>query len=143
MAGAAQAQTGPYALLGAGRSDFKVDCSDASACDKSGSAFQAIGGYRFAPGWAQVVRFFVDLNPKGGLTGRLLLASVKPDGRARRGSLVSNVSDSSANLYFGLAVGYNFSKSFGTELGFLRTSGEIDGENGDLTAITLSARFAF
>ena len=171
VAGAAQAQAGPYALLGGGRSDFKVDCSDTSACDKSGSAFQAIGGYRFAPGWAlegvsvsfgkttattggigvQVKgaalgaggAFFVDLNPNWGLTGRLGLASVKLDGRARLGSLISNVSDNSANLYVGLAVGYNFSKSFSTELGFLRTSGEIDGENGDLTAITLSARFAF
>ena len=70
-------------------------------------------------------------------------ASVKLDGRARLGSLVSNVSDSSANLHFGLAVGDNFSRSFGTELGFLRTSGEIGGQNGDLGAITLSARFSF
>ena len=91
--------------------------------------------------------FFVDLNPTWSLTGRLGLARVKLDSRARLGRLVSNVSDSSANLHFGLAVGFNFSKSFGTERGFLRTSGEIGGEiggqNGDLGAITLSARFAF
>ena len=37
----------------------------------------------------------------------------------------------------------NFSKTFGTELGYLRTRGEIEGDKGDLSAITLSARFTF
>ena len=171
MTGAAHAQAGGYALIGGGRSDFKVDCSGTSACDKSGNALQLIGGYRFASGWALEglyanlgkttansggIRvevkgtalgaggaFFVDLNPSWMLTGRLGLASVKLDGRARLGNLVGDVSDSSANLYTGLAVGYNFSKTLGAELGYLRTSGEIEGEKGNIGALTLSARFSF
>lgn len=171
LAGAAQAQSGGYALLGGGRSDFNVDCSGTSACDKSGSALQAIGGYRFGNNWALeglYVNFgkatasdsgvnveikgtalgaggavFLDLSPSWTLTGRLGMASVKLDGRARLGSLSGNVSDSSANLYTGVAVSYNFSKSFGAELGFLRTRGEIEGEKGDISAITVSARFSF
>jgi OmpA-OmpF porin, OOP family len=170
-AGAAQAQAGGYALLGGGRSDFKVDCSGTSACDKSGSALQAIGGYRFGNNWAVeglYVNFgkatantagvgvevkgtafgaggavFLDLSPTWTLTGRLGLASVKLDGRARLGNIVGDVSDSSANLYTGVAVGYNFSKTLAAELGFLRTRGEIEGDKGDISALTVSARFSF
>jgi len=171
MAGAAHAQAGGYALLGGGRSDFKVDCSGTSACDRSGNALLAVGGYRFGNNWAveglyanfgkstansggigvEVKgmalgaggAFFVDISPSWTLTGRLGLASVKLDGRARVGNIVADVSDTSANLYTGLAVGYNFSKTLGVELGYLRTRGEIEGDKGNVGALTLSARFSF
>ena len=173
MAGASHAQAGGYALLGGGRSDFKVDCSDTSSCDKSGNALQAIAGYRFGNGFAveglyanfgkTTARFgaigveikgtalgaggafIVDLNPNWAFTGRLGMASVKLKGQARGGPFgaVGNTSDSSTNLYTGLAVAYNFSPTLGAELGYLRTRGEVEGEKGDVSAITVSARLRF
>jgi OOP family OmpA-OmpF porin len=171
LAGAAQAQAGGYMLIGGGRSDYKADCSGTTSCDNSGNALKIAGGYRFGSGWAAEglylnfgkssatfgatavelkatalgggAAFFADLGPNWGFTGRLGLASVKLKGRARLGTLVGNVSDSSANLYAGLGVNYNFTPNAGLELGFLRTNAEFEGEKGNITAFTLSARFTF
>ena len=171
LAAAAQAQASSYLLVGGGRSDFSLDCSGTSACDKSGSALQLVGGYRMASGWALEglyvnfgkstavsfginaevkatalgggAAFIVETSPNWTFTGRLGLANVKLKGRASLGSVSSGASESSTNLYTGLALSYNFSKTFGTELGYLRTRGELEGDKGDLSAITLSARFTF
>lgn len=171
LAGAAQAQAGGYLLIGGGRSDYKADCSGTTRCDNSGNALKIAGGYRFGSGWAAEglylnfgkstaafgatsvelkatalgagAVFFADLSPTWGLTGRLGLASVKLEGRARLGGVAGQVSDTTANLYAGLGVNYNFTPNAGLELGFLRTNAEFEGEKGNITAFTLSARFTF
>jgi OmpA-OmpF porin, OOP family len=170
-AGMAQAQDTGYLMLGGGRSDFNVDCTGTSSCDTSGSAFQVVGGYRLGGGWAfeglyanfgkttataggigvdikatalgAGAAYIADLGSGFGATLRLGLASVEMKGNARVGGAGGSVSDSKAQLYAGLGLSYAFSKSISTELGYLSTRGEIVGEKGNISALTLSVNFAF
>lgn len=87
--------------------------------------------------------YSADLGSGLGATVRVGLASVEMKGRARAGNAIGDISDSKAELYAGLGLSYAFSKSIGTELGYLRTQGEIAGEKGAISAITLSVSFAF
>jgi OmpA-OmpF porin, OOP family len=47
LSGAASAQV--YGVVSAGVSKHDVDCADTVSCDKSGSAFKVLGGYKFNP----------------------------------------------------------------------------------------------
>lgn len=163
-AGYAQAQGagGPYVQVGAGRSDFAIDCAGAFSCDNRANAVQVIGGYGFRGGWA-VEGLYVnfgksrlagsdlkatavgaggalrlEFGPSWALTVRLGLANVE-----MASSGFAQVNDNSANLYAGVSGGYKLGTNTSAELGILRARGEIRGDQGDITAFTVGLRFAF
>lgn len=163
--------SGGYLLLGGGRSSWDIDCSGTTACDKSGNAFQLIGGYKFGGGWAAEgivadfgktsardnigsvslkartigagVALAGNFSPDFGGTLRLGIGSVRTSGTARVGAATGSVSESKANLYAGIAVHYNFGSNAYAELGYLTTKGELEGDSGNLGNFTVSIGFRF
>lgn len=48
----------PYGVISVGASRLNVDCAGVASCDKTGTGFKVMGGYKFAPNWAGEIGYF-------------------------------------------------------------------------------------
>lgn len=135
---AAAAQT--YGLISVGASRLNVDCAGVASCDKTGTGFKVMGGYKFAPNWAAELGYFdygkakasdlgvsaeirntafgagvafhQDLATDWNAVARLGLGRVKTKISGSVSGLGSgSESDNNTQAYFGLGVGYKLSKA--------------------------------
>jgi OmpA-OmpF porin, OOP family len=129
-----------YGVISVGTARLNLDCSGATTCDKSDTAYKLIGGYKFSPNLAGEIGYFnfgkakasdavtraeisntafgggiafhQDLSPDWNFVARLGLAQVKTK---ISGSIVGlgsgSDSDNNTSLYGGLGVGYKISKT--------------------------------
>lgn len=125
-----------YGVVSVGVSRLDTDCSGISNCDKTGTAFKLLGGYRFMPNVAGELGYFdfgkatgsgsglslsvkttafgggiayhQDLSPDWNFVGRLGVASVKTKISA---SGLGSDSDTNTQAYYGLGVGYKINKT--------------------------------
>ena len=169
LSGAAAAQT--YGVIGVGTSKYDFDCTGATTCDKSGSALKLFGGYRFSPnlaleggymnfgkaraadttdsldlkvdGFGIGGAFHQDLGTNWNFVARLGLAQMKTKATATSVGLSASVSDSSAQLYGGLGLGYKLNKQMSIGGAWDFSKAEIVGEKIDVNAFTLSLTFDF
>jgi hypothetical protein len=140
---AASAQV--YGVVSVGTSRLDTDCTGIANCDKSGTAFKLLGGYKFMPNLAGELGYFdfgkakasdstMSLNVKttafgGGVAyhqdlardwnfvARLGVASVKTKvGASVVGAGSGSDSDSNAQAYYGLGVGYKLNKDMSLDL---------------------------
>lgn len=160
-----------YGTVGFGQSNTNVDCEGTTTCDRSGTAFKLMGGYKFAPnmaaelgymsfgkakaadafdsgtisnsGFGGGIAFSGDLSPNWNATARLGLLMMKT-------KLTINGesdSDSNAQLYAGLGLGYKVTKDVSID-GYIDLSNgkyEKDGfsSKGNLRAIGVGVTFGF
>lgn len=173
LAGSAFAADAPgaYLLIGGGNSHFNNDCAGTTKCDNNGNAFKFAAGWRLGNGIAieGVAQDFgkstatalgVDVELKAKLYGigaavygdfspnwtgsaRLGVGSVKMTGSGRQGTVSVSQSESSTQLYAGLAVGYRFTPTVSAELAWDSTRGKIFGETGNISALTLGIGIRF
>ena len=175
LSGAASAQT--YATVSFGSSNIKLDCAGAEVCDKSDAAFKLLGGYKFTPnvaaevgymsfGKAKIrdagesldvgvtgvgvgVAFHQDLSANWNFVGRLGLAQMKTKLDASIAGLGSGSdSDSNAQLYGGLGVGYKINKQVSIDGAWDFTKGKynkdgLDLGSGNVNAFSIGLTFAF
>jgi OmpA-OmpF porin, OOP family len=165
LSGAAAAQT--YGVISVGSSKHSVDC-EASNCDKSGTAFKLLGGYKFNPNLALEAGYMsfgkskdtfegldAELSVNGfGIGGafhqdfathwnfvaRLGLAQMKTKGSLEG---FGSISDSTAQLYGGLGVGYKLTKQMSIDAAWDFSKGELEGEKGNVNAYSIGLTFAF
>jgi len=133
-----------YGVVSAGVTRVDVDCSGASTCDKTGSGFKLMGGYKFMPNLAAEIGYFdfgkvkatapginaelkntafggglayhVDFAPSWNGVARLGLAQVKTKISGTVTGLGSaSDSDNNTALYAGLGVGYKVSKTLSVD----------------------------
>lgn len=57
MAAGASAQA-TYGVVSVGSSRLNVDCTGTTTCDKTGTAYKLLGGYKFSPNFAAEAGFF-------------------------------------------------------------------------------------
>jgi len=159
---------GVYLLAAGGTSKYDTDCTGTTTCDNTGSAFKAVGGYRFGNGIAaEVVSFnfgkaeyrasgihlelkataigagvavYSEFASNWLFTARLGAASVKMKGTVPN---VGSVSDSTTNAYAGLSVAYHVTPTVSAELGWDSTRGKVAGESGNISAFTLGLGVRF
>jgi OmpA-OmpF porin, OOP family len=140
-----------YGTAGFGQSNTNIDCEGVPTCDRSGTAFKLMGGYKFAPnmaaelgymsfgkakasdavssvsisnsGFGGGVAFTGDLSPNWTATARVGLLMMKTKLSASSGGASGSVSDDNAQLYAGLGVGYKVAKDVSID-------GYIDLSNG-------------
>lgn len=164
------ANAGGYLLGAFGQSSFDVDCSGTSACDKNGSMTKLVAGYRLGSGVAIEgvfmnfgkatardsgldiaikiqaaglgAAFTADLSPALNGTLRVGVASVKTTGDVT-GALSGSISERKTKPYFGLGLGYKFSPSVWLEGGFDSTTGEIEGDDGRVSAFSIGLGLRF
>jgi OOP family OmpA-OmpF porin len=164
------ADAGGYLLGAFGQSSFDVDCTGASSCDKNGSALKLVGGYRMASGIAlegvlmnfgkatardtgldvtlkiQAIgvgaAFSADLSPSWIGTLRLGIASVKTTGEVS-GILSGSESERKTKPYFGLGLGYKIAPNMWIEGGLDSTRGEIEGDDGTVSAVSIGLGIRF
>ena len=175
LSGAVSAQT--YATISFGSSSIKVDCAGAQTCDKSDTAFKLLGGYKFTPnvaveagymsfgkakirdsgdsldvgvtGFGVGVAFHQDLSANWNFVGRLGLAQMKTKLDASIAGLGSaSDSDSNAQLYGGLGVGYKINKQVSIDGAWDFTKGKYnkngaDPGSGNVNALSVGLTFAF
>jgi OmpA-OmpF porin, OOP family len=150
---AASAQT--YGVVSAGASRHSIDCAGATTCDRSGSAFKLLGGYKFTSqvageagyfdygksnvsggsaslgvkvnGFGAGVAFHGDFSPNWTGVARLGIAQLKTKLDASMAG-VGFLSDSDNNvaLYGGLGVGYRISKMVTIDGAWDFTRGKYD-----------------
>jgi predicted porin len=165
------ATSGGYMFAAAGRSDYNDDCTGLAKCKTNGTAFKLGGGYRFGAGLAGEVVFMdfgketasdsgIDISIKAraigggaalhadlgsGFSGvlRLGLASVKMTGKGSLGSISTSTSDSSVQPYFGIGVAYAFTPSLKLEAAWDSTRGKLEGETGNVSALTVGLAYSF
>jgi OOP family OmpA-OmpF porin len=162
---AAQAQT--YVTGSVGMSRHDVDCAGASTCDKSGSAFKLMGGYKFSPvlagefgymdfgkskaadsqatvrigvsGFGGGLAVRADMSPTWVLTARLGLASLDTKLDASLVGVGSGSdTDNNRSLYAGLGRGYRLQQNLSLDLSFDSSKGKYD-KNGVSTSGNVSA----
>jgi OmpA-OmpF porin, OOP family len=138
LSAAASAQG--YGVLSVGMSKHSVDCGGTTSCDKSGTAYKILGGYKFTPliageigyfdfgkstlkvgsdsldvkvsGFGAGVALHGNLSPSWTAVGRLGLAQMKTKLTASVAGVGSGSdSDDNANLYGGLGIGYRVSNN--------------------------------
>jgi opacity protein-like surface antigen len=171
LSGAAAAQT--YGVISVGGSDHDLGCGGATVCDESGTAFKLLGGYRFAPnlafeggymsygkskarddvlgigldttvnGFGIGAAFHHDFTPTWNFVARLGLAQMKAKLKATSGGLTGSDSDSSAQLYGGLGVGYKLNKQMSIDAAWDFSRAEYSGEKLDVNAYSIGLTFAF
>lgn len=130
----------PYGLVSVGAARLNLDCAGAPSCDKTGTGFKLMGGYKFAPNWAGELGYFdygkakasdnvdsleirstaigvgvayhQDLATDWNAVARLGLSRVKTKLTLNVAGLGSGSdSDSNTQAYFGVGVGYKLSKT--------------------------------
>lgn len=169
VSGAAAAQ--PYVAVSAGGSKVDVDCEGASTCDKSGTAFRLLGGYKFTPNLALEAGYMnfgkarfadtglsldlkadaftvggayhADFASNWNFVARLGLASMNTKGFATVGAVSGSLSELNAQLYGGLGVGYKISKNMSLDLAMDVSKVEIEGEKSNVAAYTVGLTFGF
>jgi Outer membrane protein beta-barrel domain len=173
LCGAASAQT--YVTVSGGRGSHDLDCAGAATCDESGSAYKLMGGYKFksnlaaefgvlsfgkaraadpgvalavtTSGFGGGVAFLGDLSPSWTLTARLGLAQVKTKIDATVSGVSASDSDSNAQLYAGLAIGYKITPSMSIDLAFdsSKTKYSKNGvsTSGNVSAVSVGFTAAF
>lgn len=139
LSGAASAQS-VYGVVSLGSSRLDLDCTGATSCDKTDTAYKLLGGYKFSPNFAVEagvlgfgkarasdatvaadisntaigggVAFHQDLAANWNFVARLGLASVKTKLSGTVAGFGS-VSDSDTNVapYAGVGIGYKLSKT--------------------------------
>lgn len=129
-----------YGVVSIGSSRLNLDCTGATACDKTDVGYKLMGGYKFSPNVAAEVGFFgfgkakasdatinadvtntafgggvafhQDLSPNWNFVARLGLAQVKTK---ISGTIIgvgsASDSDNNISLYGGLGVGYKLSNT--------------------------------
>ena len=133
LSGAALAGDGYFGLAG-GATKQNFDCTGSTSCDTSGKGAKVYGGYKFTPQFAVEAGYtsfgkveakvyavnveyatsavfasgvvFVPLGSEFELVGRLGIASVKAKPSASLFSASFSDSETKANPYFGLELGY-------------------------------------
>lgn len=171
LSGAASAQN--YGVLGVGRSSHDLDCAGASTCDENGTAFKLVFGHKYTPNLALEVgymnfgkaraaetgvgslstkvdgfgvggAFHTDFAPNWNFVARLGLAQMKAKGDATVVGLGSaSDSDSSAQLYGGLGVGYRLTKQMTLGAHWDFTRAKLAGEKLDVNAYSMALTFDF
>lgn len=164
------ADAGGYLLGAFGVSSFEVDCTGTSSCDKNGSSLKLVGGYRMASGIALEgvlmnfgkakardsgldvtlkiqaaglgAAFSADLSPAVNGTLRLGIASVKTSGDVS-GFVSGSISERKTKPYFGFGLGYRFAPNMWLEGGFDSTTGEIEGDDGTVSAFSIGLGLRF
>jgi len=130
----------PYGLVSVGASRLNVDCEGAASCDKTGTGFKVMGGYKFAPNWAAELGWFdygkakasdmgisaeirntaiglgaayhQDLSADWNAVARFGLARVKTKLTGSISGLGSaSDTDNNTQAYLGVSVGYRLSKA--------------------------------
>lgn len=71
-----------YVGVGAGQSDFKVDCAGLSNCDTKDTGYKVFGGYMFTPNFGVEGAYFDLGKAKGSGTGDPLLGTFNVSGKA-------------------------------------------------------------
>lgn len=171
LIGAASAQAQVYGTIAAGSAHANLDCTGATACDKSDTAVKVMGGYDFGSGLSLEAGYIsfgkfragdssgslslkptaillggayaIPFNADWGMNVRLGVAQVKTKADAVSGSIRGSISESKAKAYAGVGVTYAVSQTVKIELAADSTQAEIAGEKGTLRLITLGATFAF
>ena len=171
ISGGAAAQT--YAVISAGGSDHDLGCNGATVCDESGTAFKLLGGYRFAPNFAieggymsygkskardDVLDIGLDTTVNGfGIGGafhhdftsnwnfvaRLGVAQMKAKLKATSGGVTGSDSDSSAQLYGGLGIGYKLTPQMSVDAAWDFSRAKYSGEKLDVSAYSIGLTFSF
>lgn len=174
LSGAASAQV--YGVVSAGVSKLTVDCGGAAVCDKSDTAFKVLGGYKFTPNVAMEAGYMsfgkATLRDSGasadiGVTGfgvgaalhqdfaadwnfvaRLGLAQVKTKLDVAAPGFSGGDSDSYAQLYGGLGLGYKLSKQVSIDAAWDFSKGKynkdgLDLGTGSVNAFSLGLTFGF
>lgn len=137
----------PYGLVSVGVSRLNVDCEGASQCDKTGTGFKIMAGYKFAPNWAGELGYFdygkakasdsgisaelrntawgvgaafhQDLATDWNAVARFGLSRVKTKITGSLAGLGSaSESDNNTQAYFGVSLGYRLSKATSIDLGW-------------------------
>lgn len=165
VSGAAAAQG--YGVVSVGSSRLDDDCAGTTSCDKNGTAFKLLGGYKFAPNFAAEggyfdfgkatfsvgsakgsiktnafgggVAFHTDFAPSWAFVARLGLASVK----SKADLAGVSVSESNAQLYAGLGLGYKLNKSTSVDGTWETTTSEIQGGKSNVHAFSIGLTFGF
>ncbi|MDP2005493.1 MAG: outer membrane beta-barrel protein [Rubrivivax sp.] len=135
----------PYAVVSVGSSRLNLDCAGVASCDKTGTGYKLLGGYRFTPVWAAEVGVFdygkartrdagvsADIGNRGvglGLAfhqalahdwnavARLGLSRVKTRISGSLGGLgLANDTDDNTAPYGGIGVGYRLSEAMSVDL---------------------------
>ena len=169
VSGTAFAQAYVAAAVGSAKAD--IDCAGTVSCDNTGTGLKVIGGYKFTPNLAGELSYFdfgkarasVNMPPVANLelTAKAFALGVAFSGNfndavygvARLGvaSVKSEVtvvgagsdSETKAQPYFGLGLGYRFSKALSVELGADFSKAEYSGEKADVRMISLGLNYAF
>ncbi len=162
---------GAYLLIGGGPSHFNNDCGGTSKCDNTGNSFKFAAGWRLGNGIAVEgvaqdfgkstatvlgvdeefkaklygigAAVYADFAPNWTGSARLGVGSVKMTGSGRLGTVSISESESSTQVYAGLAVGYRFTPAVSAELAWDSTRGKILGETGNISALTIGIGIRF
>src|SRR5215831_17635449 len=142
-----------YGVVSAGVSNHSVDCSGTTSCDKSGTAYKVLGGFKFTPNiagevgyfdfgkstlkagtdslevkvnsWGVGAAFHGDFSPNWTGVARLGLAQVKTKLTATVAGLGSaSDSDDNAALYGVLGIGYRVTKNVSIDAAWDFTHGK-------------------
>jgi OmpA-OmpF porin, OOP family len=171
LAGTASAQN--YVSVSVGSSDHDLGCSGATVCDESGTAFKLLGGFRMAPnfaieggymsygkskasdsglgisldttvdGFGIGGAFLHDITPQWNFVARLGVAQMKAKAKATLGGSSGTDSDSSAQLYAGLGVGYRLTKQMSLDAAWDTSRAKIAGQKLDVSAFSVGLTFGF
>lgn len=169
LSGAASAQN--YAVVGVGTSSHDLGCAGAATCDESGSAFKFVFGHKYTPNLAMEASYMsfgksraadaglsldskvdgfgiggayhLDFAPQWNFVARLGLAQMKFKATASDGVTTASDSDSSAQLYGGLGVGYRFTKQLSVGANYDFTKAKLAGQKMDVDAWSLALTFDF
>ena len=169
VCGTAFAQAYVAGAVGSAKAD--IDCAGTLSCDNTSTGFKLIGGYKFTPNIAGELSYFdfgkakarVNVPPVADLemtakafalgvafsgnfndafygVARLGVASVKAEITVVG---VGSDSDTKAQPYFGLGVGYRLSKTLSVDLAADFSKAEYAGEKADVRMISLGLNYAF
>ncbi|HET9977061.1 MAG TPA: outer membrane beta-barrel protein [Burkholderiaceae bacterium] len=139
VAASAAASAQGYGVISVGTARLDADCAGTTSCDKTGTAFKLMGGYKFAPNLAWEVGYFdfgkaraadgsvageiktnafgggvafhQDLSSAWNFVARGGLARVKTKITGTVGSASASDSDNSVQPYLGLGIGYKLNKT--------------------------------
>lgn len=175
LAATAAASAQGYVSMSAGQSRLDADCGGAPTCDKNGNSFKILGGWTFMPNLSAEIGYFdfgkakfadpttslnikttaigggiayrADITPDWNFVGRLGLAQVKTKLDATVGGVSGSDSDSNAQLYGGLGVGYKLNKTTSLDLAWETTrtkysSGGVSASD-NVHSINLGVTFGF
>jgi opacity protein-like surface antigen len=169
LSGAASAQA--YGVISVGSAKQDIDCGGAAVCDESGTAFKLLGGYRVLPNLAVEggymsygkakasdaglsadftvngvgigAAFHQDIATHWNFVARLGLAQMKTKVNATAGGSSGSESDSKAQLYGGLGVGYNISKQLSIDAAWDFSQAKVTGFKYDVNAFSVGLTFGF